>query len=473
MAIKHPDAGSSRKRSASKSEAAPSMPPAADSTLAERYAAPVPRYTSYPTAPHFTSAVGPDDAAAWMAALPENAALSLYLHIPFCRQLCWYCGCATTVVNRQEPVESYLASLEAELAEVAGRLPASHRATHIHWGGGSPNTLMPEEIIALASRTRALFNVENAAEFAVELDPRFMDAARVDAFAAAGVNRVSLGVQDFDEAVQCAINRCQPYEMTAGVVAMVRDAGIRSLNIDLVYGLPGQTTASVTRTIDQVLALEPDRIAVFGYAHLPERIRHQRLIETSHLPGPAERLAQSNRIAAKLLEAGYVRVGLDHFAKPTDTLASAPLHRNFQGYTTDDADALIGFGASAISRYPQGYAQNTARTPDYQRLIAERGLATVRGIALSDDDRIRSYVIEKLMCELAFSDSDLEARFGTSALRVIEDARRLCEQDTDGFIEKAPGGFRISERGRPFVRTVCASFDTYLERSTARHSAGV
>lgn len=445
----------------------------APSKLAERYAAPVPRYTSYPTAPHFNSSIGPDETARWIRALPAGAALSLYLHIPFCRQLCWYCGCATTVVNRDSPVKPYLASLESELGEVATHVPASHRVTHMHWGGGSPNTLAPDEILALAKRTRSLFNVVDTAEFAVELDPRFLDWARIAAFARAGVNRVSIGVQDFDEAVQKAINRRQPYDMTARVVAMVREAGIRSLNIDLVYGLPGQTMDSVSRTIDQVIALDPDRIAVFGYAHLPERIRHQRLIDGASLPGPAERLAQSNRIAEKLLDCGYVRVGLDHFAKPTDTLATGSLHRNFQGYTTDDADALIGFGASAISRYPQGYAQNAARAPDYQRLIGACRLATVRGIALSEEDRIRSYVIERLMCELSLSTTDLEARFGSGAAQVIQDARRVCAEDSDGFIEAEADGFRISEQGRPFVRSVCASFDTYLAQSAARHSQGV
>lgn len=441
--------------------------------LAERYAAPVPRYTSYPTAPHFSAAVGSEQAAAWIAALPEGAALSLYFHIPFCRTLCWYCGCATTIVNRQEPVTGYLGMLLIELDRVADLVPASHRVTHVHWGGGSPNALDPAEMLTLAERTRARFNIAAASEFAVEIDPRHMDRDRARALGQAGVNRVSIGVQDFDPAVQAAINRHQPFDMTQEVVSDLRDAGIGALNVDLVYGLPGQTMESVSRTVEQVIALAPDRVAVFGYAHLPERIRHQRLIDTNALAGPAERLAFSQRIAEKLMDAGYARIGLDHFARPDDPLATGPVHRNFQGYTTDTADALIGLGASSISRFPQGYAQNAAATPEYLKRIAAGALATARGLALSEDDRIRGYVIERLMCDFSFSAADLTDRFGPAAGPVVEDARRLCEKDRDGLIEPTADGFRIVAGGQPFVRSICARFDSYLDRSPARHSQGV
>lgn len=441
--------------------------------LAERYAAPVPRYTSYPTAPHFHAGIGPREAARWMEHLPERAALSLYVHIPFCRALCWYCGCATTVVNGHEPVTSYLGALERELAHAATLVPTGHRVTHLHWGGGSPNTLAPDEIRMLAGWIRALYRLDADAEFAVEIDPRFMDAARVAAMRAAGVNRVSIGVQDFDPAVQAAINRHQPYDVTERVVTLLREAGIASLNIDLVYGLPGQTQASVARTLDLVLALAPDRLAVFGYAHLPEKIRHQQLIDPASLPGPADRYGQASRIARRLEAAGYVRVGLDHFARPGDPLAAGPIHRNFQGYTTDAADALIGFGASAISRFPQGYAQNAARTPDYQRRVGEHGLATARGLELSDDDRMRSHVIERLMCDLSFSGADLKARFGAAAEPLIADATLIVDGDRDGLVAPTADGFRVTERGRPFVRSICACFDAYLDTTPARHAAGV
>jgi oxygen-independent coproporphyrinogen-3 oxidase len=449
------------------------MRPAALRSLAERYAAPVPRYTSYPPAPQFSPAVGSREAAAWIAGLPPNAALSLYTHIPFCRSLCWYCGCATTVVNSPQPISAYLETLSDEMAHVAALVPASHRVTHLHWGGGSPNALSADEIAALSDRTRELFQIDKDAEFAVEIDPRFMDAERVAAFRRAGVNRVSIGVQDFDPAVQQAINRHQPYELTAGVVALLCEAGIPSLNIDLVYGLPGQTQASAARTVEQVLALDPDRIAVFGYAHLPEKIKHQRLIDARTLAGPADRLGQANRIARTLVAHGYVRVGLDHFAKPTDPLARGPVNRNFQGYTTDTAETLIGLGASAISRFPQGYTQNAARVPDYQDRVAKRRLGTARGVVLSEDDVIRSHIIERLMCDLAFSETDLRARFGDAAEPLIDDARLVLESDRDGIIERTADGFRMSEYGRPFVRSVCACFDAYLDQSNARHAVGV
>lgn len=442
--------------------------------LAERHAAPVPRYTSYPTAPHFGAEVGPREAAQWMTLLPDDVRLSLYVHIPFCRELCWYCGCATTVVNGQQPVRAYLETLDVEMARVAELIPQAHRISHLHWGGGSPNSLTAREIGELAARTKERFNLDYGAEFAVEIDPRFMDAERVAAFHRAGVNRVSIGVQDFNPKVQAAINRHQPYETTRRVVSQLREAGIPSLNIDLVYGLPGQTQSSVARTVELVLSFDPDRIAVFGYAHLPEKIRHQRLINTAALAGPAERLGQANRIARTLLASGYVRVGLDHFAKPADTMASGSVKRNFQGYTTDAADVLIGLGASAISRFPQGYAQNAARVPDYQSRIAEHGLATARGLVLSNDDRIRAYVIERLMCDLVFSERDLRAEFGSAAAEpLIEEARALPEADRDGLVEPTSDGFRVTERGRPFVRSICACFDAYFEQSAAHHAAGV
>ncbi len=449
------------------------MRPITLKTLAQRYAAPVPRYTSYPTAPHFTTAIGPRDTEAWISGLPADAPISLYFHIPFCRSLCWYCGCATTVVNSPQPVSAYLETLCEEMAHVAALVPASNRVTHLHWGGGSPNALSAGEIAVLAERTRDAFNIDATSEFAVEIDPRFMDQERVKAFLGAGVNRVSIGVQDFDPAVQRAINRHQSYELTADVAARLRDAGLTSLNVDLVYGLPGQTQASVERTVDQVLTLDPDRIAVFGYAHLPDKMRHQRLIDTNALAGPVDRLGQANRIARRILAHGYVRIGLDHFAKPDDPIAVGPVNRNFQGYTTDTAAALIGLGASSISRFPQGYTQNAVRVPDYQERVAKQRLGTARGLAFSGDDRIRAHVIERLMCDLTFSERDLRARFGAAAEPLIEEGALVLEADHDGITEPTDDGFRITEHGRAFVRSVCACFDTYLDQSTARHAAGV
>lgn len=440
----------------------------------QRHAAPVPRYTSYPTAPHFSERVQGDQFRAWLQALPEQARLSLYFHIPYCVQLCWYCGCNTKETRKYEPVTSYMEPLLAEVANVAALVPRGHRVTHIHWGGGSPNILSAGDIGRLAKATRAAFNLAEDVEYAVEIDPRTLDAEQVAAWADAGVNRVSLGVQDFEPAVQDAINRQQSYEMTKAAVDMFRAHGIASVNIDLVYGLPHQTVVSVARTIELVLTLKPDRIAIFGYAHLPSRLKHQRLIRNEDLPGVTARYEQSQRIAEILAAAGYEAVGLDHFALASDRLAGEALKRNFQGYTTDTAEALIGLGASAISQLPQGYAQNAVATGEYDRRIREQGLATARGIALSTEDRVRSHVIERLMCDFTFSSSDLEQRFPIkAALPVIAEAEEVIANDRDGFVERTADGFVVTEQGRPFVRTICAQFDTYLGTKPATHAIAV
>ena len=290
---------------------------------------------------------------------------------------------------------------------------------------------------------------------------------------AAGVNRVSIGVQDFNPAVQAAINRTQTFETTRDAVERLRARGIEALNVDLVYGLPHQTGDSVAETLRQVLALRPERIAIFGYAHLPARLKHQRMIADDTLPGAIERFDQSNRLAELLLQEGFVRVGLDHFALPSDSLASQPVSRNFQGYTTDGAETLLGFGASAIGRLPQGYVQNAVPVADYARMIKEHGLATARGVALTDDDRIRGFVIERLMCDLQLPAAELARRFGAAAAPLLEEAEALVNADTDRLVERTADGFRVTDRGRPFVRTIASRFDSYLARGKAQHAAGV
>jgi oxygen-independent coproporphyrinogen-3 oxidase len=282
-------------------------------SLAEKYGGPVPRYTSYPTAPHFSPRVSELHAVSWLAALEGGTRLSLYVHIPFCHSLCWYCGCNTKATRRYPPVAHYLHFLLTEIANVAALIP-EHEVVHIHWGGGSPNILSPADIGVLARELGTRFKISEAADFAVEIDPRHIDDAQVDAFMEAGVRRVSIGVQDFDTAVQAAIGREQSFEVTRWAVDAFRGRGVGSINIDLMYGLPHQTQESVDRTLEQVLELEPDRIATFGYAHLPDRMTHQRLVPGEALPTAVERHAQANRIARHLTAMGYVRVGLDHFA---------------------------------------------------------------------------------------------------------------------------------------------------------------
>lgn len=444
-----------------------------NSDLIKRYSAPVPRYTSYPTAPHFSAAVGPEQYAVWLAAIPADERLSLYFHIPFCDTLCWYCGCNTKAVRQHKPVAAYLEPLLAEVEHVANLIPHKPKVSHIHFGGGSPNVLHSADIARLNDAIRSRFDVTAGAEFAVEIDPRHLPVERVKAFAEAGVNRISFGVQDFNPKVQEAINRLQSYEITKAAADAFRAHGVKALNIDLVYGLPHQTTDSVIETLHQVLTLEPDRIAIFGYAHLPARLKHQRQIPDETLPDADARFEQSNRLAETLMKEGYARIGLDHFARQDDTLAMKQINRNFQGYTTDAADTLIGFGASAIGKLPQGFVQNAVLAPDYAQRIEACGLATARGIELSAEDRVRSFVIERLMCDLEFPSTELARRFGAAAKPVLDEAEQIIATDPDQLIERTADGFRVTDRGRPFVRTIASRFDTYLSASKATHSAGV
>lgn len=433
----------------------------------------VPRYTSYPTAPHFSPKIDHGRYDRWLSALPAGSKLSLYVHIPFCHQLCLYCGCNTKATQHYAPVSRYLRPVMAEISNAAGCVPA-HRVVQIHWGGGSPNILKADDILLLSETIRTHFSVDRDVEFAVEMDPRHLDPEQIQAFGRAGISRLSLGVQDFNKAVQNAIGREQSFEMTRRAVDVFRKLGVSSINIDLMYGLPYQTTKSVEGTAAQVLALAPDRIAVFGYAHLPQRMKHQRLLPAQQLPNAAERLLQSARIGQILVERGYVRVGFDHYAKPTDKLAAGNIARNFQGYTTDRCAALIGIGASAIGRLPQGYVQNAVAAADYARRIEQHGLATVKGIELSNEDKARGYVIERLMCDLRLSTADIREKCGLSAAGILLDADRLLELDENAdFVRRTADGFVVTERGRPFLRSICAHFDTYLANSGALHSSSV
>ncbi|MGI9412222.1 MAG: oxygen-independent coproporphyrinogen III oxidase, partial [Hyphomicrobiales bacterium] len=442
-----------------------------------KYSSPVPRYTSYPTAPHFHDGVSGTDYAQWLETADPAGILSLYFHIPYCDTLCWFCGCHTKMTRRYDPVAAYLPSLHDEIAQVSEALPSGPRVNHIHWGGGSPTILEPEDIRRLAMKTYEHFNVGPQAEFAVEIDPRGFDPERIRVLAEVGVTRASIGVQDFDPKVQSAINRRQSFEETRQVVAWLRDAGIAAVNLDIMYGLPHQTTNTIVRTVEQVIALAPDRIALFGYGHVPWMKRHQSMIDEAALPDVRQRFAQASRAAELLTAAGYRTIGLDHFARPEDTLAQAArdgtLRRNFQGYTADAADALLGFGASAIGSLPQGYCQNTAPISDYRNRVADKGLATVRGIALGPDDKMRRWVIERLMCDLALSSRALRARFGQNAECLLGGSIDLDGYEHDDLIARGDDGFRVTAAGRPFIRAICAEFDAYLKRDRARHSVAV
>jgi len=436
----------------------------------------VPRYTSYPTAPHFHSGVTADTYGDWLAGIGENAALSLYFHVPFCKAMCWYCGCHTRVVSRYGPVAEYAALLNREIALVAGALQAAPLVTNVHWGGGTPTMLASDDFSELMAETRRHFRFADDAEVAVEVDPRTLTGTMAEAMAAAGVTRASLGVQDFNDHVQQAINRVQPLAVTAEAAGRLRACGISALNFDLMYGLPGQTVADVVRTVDLALTLAPDRLALFGYAHVPWMKTNQRMIDEAMLPGGAERLTQAEAAAARLVHHGYRRIGLDHFARPDDGLTQAMddgrLRRNFQGYTTDRAAVLLGFGASAIGSLPQGYVQNEVPLAAYGRAVTAGRLAAVRGIELTADDRLRREIIERLMCGL---EVDLEATataHGADETFAAE-VKRLSAMVAEGVVEISGPRVRVSERGRPLMRTVAAVFDRYLETGKARHSRAI
>lgn len=447
------------------------------SRIAELFSARVPRYTSYPTAPHFHAGVNADIYRGWLAQLPDGMPLSLYVHIPFCDTLCWFCGCHTTVVNRYSPVSAYLDVLFDEIALVAKALAGRHPVTHIHWGGGSPTMLTPPDIRRLGAALRGNFAVAADADFAIEIDPRGFRAETAEALAAIGVNRASIGVQDCDPAVQKAINRIQPMETTAACVQMLRSVGIDRLNIDLIYGLPHQTVEGILRTIDAVLPLEPDRFAIFGYAHVPHFKKHQALIPESVLPDLDARFAQAEAARQRLCARGYVPIGLDHFARPADSMAIAQkegrLARNFQGYTTDTAPALIGLGASAIGALPQGYVQNIADVPGYRAAIAARKLPVARGVALDCEDRARRAIIERLMCDLAVDLDDVARDYGVPRARFDGSLAALGHLAADGIVTVTGSRITVDPAWRAATRLVCAAFDAYLDNGTARHALAV
>ncbi|MGB8602658.1 MAG: oxygen-independent coproporphyrinogen III oxidase [Rhizomicrobium sp.] len=445
--------------------------------LSDLLSARVPRYTSYPTAPHFSAAVDAAVYADWLGRLPPGQPLSLYVHVPFCDTLCWFCGCHTSVVNHYAPVGAYLDTLLAEIELLAAKIGPDHPVTHLHWGGGSPTILSPEHIARLTGALRRHFPFTPDAEFAVEIDPRDLTDASIAAMAEAGVNRASIGVQDESATVQRAINRIQPHEVTQSAIGRLRAAGISGINIDLIYGLPHQGEAEVAATVARTLELKPQRFAVFGYAHVPHFKKHMELIRPEALAGAEARLRQYELAHRLLCAGGYVPVGLDHFSRPDDglakELAAGKLMRNFQGYTDDGTPALIGLGASSIGALPQGYVQNIAPVPEYRKQVEAGLLPVARGVALSDEDRLRGAIIERLMCDLAVDLDAVAAPFGKSSADfrdALERLQPLCEA---GFIHHDHGRLSVPPEARFGVRLAAAAFDAYLPRGGAVHSVAV
>lgn len=434
----------------------------------------VPRYTSYPTAPHFSAAVGPETFAGWVRSIPAGAAISLYVHVPFCRQLCWFCACRTQGTASAAPVQAYLEVLKQEIAHLAAALPAGVRLQRLHWGGGTPTLLSAPMIAELAEAIARAAPFAPGAEFSVEIDPNEIDGPRLDALAAAGMNRASIGVQDFDPEIQQAIGRLQGYDVTARAVEMIRARGVHSLNADILYGLPHQTPARIAASVQKLLALSPDRVALYGYAHVPWMARRQQLIPSDALPGPEERLALFETARDLFRADGYAELGIDHFACPSDSLAVAAragrLRRNFQGYTDDTAPILVGLGASSISRFPQGYAQNAPATSDHVRAVRTGRFSTARGHVFTPEDRLRGRIIEALMCDFRVRIEEIRAMGAEAGW--LQARLAACAAAFPGMVDLTPEGLTIPTRARPLTRMIARSFDAY-DAAKARHSAAV
>lgn len=441
-----------------------------DRALIARYDRPGPRYTSYPTAPHFTPEF---DAAAYLAEIERSnreeadRPLSLYLHIPFCDTLCWYCGCNVVVTKRHEKTIPYVAHLKREIITVAERIAPGRKVTQLHWGGGTPTYLAPEQIADLTAHLRRHFDFSPDVEAGVELDPRDCTRAHLEALREGGFNRASMGIQDFDPEVQKAVNRIQPFEMTRRVFEDCRDLGFASINVDLIYGLPLQTVARFAPTVEAVLELGPDRVATFNYAHVPWLKKHQMMIHEADLPSPAEKLDIFEMVADRFTAAGYVFIGMDHFARPTDELVIAQregtLYRNFQGYTTHAGCDLYAFGITAISQLRRCYAQNVKKPADYYHSMDLGTLPIERGILLTDEDLLRRDVITRLMCDFRLDPAAFEARYGIDFSAHFADALTAFEGfAADGLVEKRGNVWVVTPAGRLLIRNIAMPFDAYL-----------
>jgi oxygen-independent coproporphyrinogen-3 oxidase len=432
----------------------------------------VPRYTSYPTAADFSPDIGAKDHETWLAGLNAGQAVSVYLHVPYCRKICLYCGCNTRMAVRDDVIDANRRALEAEIDLVASLVGARPEIARLHWGGGTPSILRPDGLRSVIAALRRQFLFAKALEHAIELDPRHVTVALVEALAELGVTRASLGVQDVNPLVQAAIGRLQPLSVIETAVERLRSAGIRSLNFDLMYGLPLQTADSVRKSCASVAAMGPDRIACFGYAHLPRFKANQRRIDEAGLPSQDQRIEQAEVVSEALIRAGYVRIGIDHFARPGDALARAAaggkLHRNFQGYTEDASGVLLGLGASSISTFADGFVQNVTDVPRYIGAIEAGSLASARGCRRDENDRQRAQIIERLMCDFTV---DLDEVAPNAEFR--NEMARLTAMQSEGLVEIAGAKLTITQAGRAVVRVIAATFDTYRCAHAAQFSKAI
>jgi oxygen-independent coproporphyrinogen-3 oxidase len=447
-----------------------------DPVLIRQYDVSGPRYTSYPTADRFVEAFGDTELRQWLAKRNIGGIsqpLSVYVHLPFCESICYYCGCNKVVTRDHSRSSKYIKYLEKELSLLSPLLAGDTRICQLHWGGGTPTFLSREETSALMAALDASFKRAADFECAIEVDPRHAPPGTLEFLAGLGFNRVSLGVQDFDADVQKAVHRIQPVELTRRTVAEARASGFRSVNFDLIYGLPKQTLDSFNRTLDQVIALDPDRIALYSYAHLPTVFKPQRRIMRADLPSAEAKLQILTLAIGRLTRAGYLYIGMDHFAKADDELAIAQrrgrLQRNFQGYSTYPESDLIGLGVSAIGRIGPTYYQNQKRLDDYYAVLDQGRLPVARGLELSADDLVRRAVIQALACHFSVSIESIELAylvdFRSYFARELKDLRRLQDE---GLVDVSDEWITVTPRGRLLVRVICMVFDRYLREAQAR-----
>ncbi|NOC85217.1 oxygen-independent coproporphyrinogen III oxidase [Ruegeria sp. HKCCD6428] len=435
----------------------------------------VPRYTSYPTAPHFSNDVGSDMFGDWISGIKPGSAISLYIHVPFCRRLCWFCACRTQGTQTDNPVIAYVDVLKAELDLLAARLPEGVVLSRLHWGGGTPTLLNAQLMRELAQHILGIVPMGPNAEFSVEIDPNEIDEARLDALADAGMNRASIGVQDFDDEIQKTIGRIQSYDTTRDAIDMIRERGITSLNADILYGLPHQTKARMTESVQKLLSLNPDRVALYGYAHVPWMAKRQQLIPSDALPTPEQRLELFDTARRLFLWDNYAEIGIDHFATQDDGLTHAlragRLKRNFQGYTNDQADVLIGVGASSISRFPQGYAQNAPATSAHTKAIRDGQFSTSRGHLFKGQDILRARLIEALMCDFKIDTAEILRDHDVSAAE-LDEMYHAANASFDGMLQITEAGLFIPPEARALTRMIARSFDAY-DLSKAGHSSAI
>jgi oxygen-independent coproporphyrinogen III oxidase len=441
--------------------------------LMNRHDRPGPRYTSYPTAPIFSrvfdaSRTEKEIALSLTPGRPED--ISLYFHFPFCDTLCYFCGCTTVITRNRDKIREYLSYLKKEIALYASALGPARRVVQMHWGGGTPTYLSPDEIREIGSEIRTKFRFAPDAEISVEVDPRELTEEHLRALRSVGFNRVSMGVQDFDERVQAAVNRHQGETLTLNVIDWCRDLGFSSINLDLIYGLPMQTVESFSRTIAKVIEVHPNRIAVYNFAYVPWMKAHQKLINPFQLPSPEVKLRLLSRTIDSFIRAGYEYIGMDHFALQDDELTVArknrTLHRNFQGYSTRAGLDLFGLGMSSISHFNGNYAQNAKTLTGYYAAVDTGRFATEVGYHMSSDDVVRRHVIMRLMCDLELQFADVERKFNITFPSYFADSlSQLGPLEADGLIQTGPDSIIVTDAGRLFLRNIAMCFDAYLTAS--------